>query len=71
LRGSIACQHRSNTRLTALHKRLQRKNAIAVTVYAASVPMAWISIHVSLGLILLPAFMYFLPDREIEKLQKE
>ncbi len=69
LRRSIACHHRGSERLTALHRKLAHKNYVALLVYVAAIPLAWITIAGSLIMIALPALMYFLPDREVEQLE--
>jgi uncharacterized membrane protein len=69
LRLSIACHHRRDSRLVELHRRLFRKNLVAQAIYLISIPTAWVSIPVSLALIMLPAVMYFLPDSRVELLQ--
>ena len=69
LRRSIAQHHREDERLTALHGKLARKNYLALAIYVAALPLAWVSVALSLGFIMLPALMYFLPDREVERLR--
>jgi len=69
LRRSIAWRQRNEEPLTALHRRQARKNYLALLIYAAALPLAWVNIPAAMGLIALPALMYFLPDRHVEKLQ--
>ena len=47
-----------------------RKNLIAVGIYVAAIPLAWLFIPLALLLIATPAVMYFLPDRQVEKLNE-
>jgi uncharacterized membrane protein len=70
LRGSISCHHRHDERLRALHGQMARKNLVALGIYLAAVPMAWVSTRLSLLLVALPAMMYFLPERRVEKLDE-
>ncbi len=71
LRGAIACQSCEDPRLARLHGCMQSKNRIAILIYLVAVGMAWASTWVALLLILTPAAMYFVPDREVEKLMQE
>lgn len=70
LRRSIAVHHRSDEGLANLHRRQAQKNYFALLIYLASMPVAWLNVSASMALIALPALMYFLPDRRVEKLQK-
>jgi uncharacterized membrane protein len=67
LRRTIARHHADDARLTALHRRMAGKNLMALGVYAVSIPLAWLFVPLSLGLIALPAVMYFMPDRRVEE----
>ena len=40
-------------------------------IYVLAVGVAWLSPWLAMALILTPAAMYFLPDREVEKLLAE
>jgi uncharacterized membrane protein len=71
LRHTIACHSHDDPRLKHLHACMLRKNRIGVGIYLVAIAVAWLSPWLSLGLILMPAAMYFLPDREVEKLLKE
>ncbi len=53
--------------LMKLHTGIRRKNLLAVTIYAISIPLAWVNVPLSLALIALPAVMYFLPNRRVEQ----
>jgi uncharacterized membrane protein len=70
LRGSIARHHRADGKLCALHRRMGRKNLLALGIYVAAIPLAWVYVQLALVLIALPAIMYFLPDRQVEKLHE-
>ena len=70
LRRSIAWRQRNEENLSAMHRRQARKNYLALLIYLASIPLAWVNVPVSMGLIILPALMYFLPDQSVEKLSK-
>lgn len=71
LRRSIARQHRGEPHLTALHRQLARKNFLAVFIYVAALPVAWVSVQLAMVLIILPAIMYFFPDFTVERLGME
>jgi uncharacterized membrane protein len=68
LRHAIACQTHDNPKVAHLHACMQKKNRIAIGVYVASVGVAYLSTWAALALIVAPAVMYFVPDREVEKL---
>ncbi len=71
LRASIACHHLGIPHLAEIHRRLGRKNMTALALYMASVVTAWLCVPLSLLLVTLPAFMYFLPDKNVEQLERE
>ena len=69
LRHVVSCQTSDDPHLRALHRRLLMKNRVAVGLYALTMPAAYLSTWLALGLVVLPPLMYFLPDREIERLR--
>ena len=68
LRRALARHHDDNAGRMSLHGRMARKNLLALALYSASIPLAWLFVPLSLGLIALPTVMYFLPDRRVEAL---
>jgi uncharacterized membrane protein len=63
LRDAITRLHRDDP---DLYKRLSRpriKSRIAFGLYAASVPCAYLSTRMALGLIVVPAIMYIIPNQ--------
>ena len=70
LRQIIACHHRDDAGLCALHQRMGRKNLMAVGIYLAAIPLSWVFVPLALVLIATPALMYFLPDRQVERLHE-
>jgi len=71
LRHAIACQTHDDPKVSQLHRCMLRKNRIGTGIYAVAVGTACYSRWLALALILLPAAMYFIPDREVEKLMGE
>ena len=71
LRRTIARHHRGDGRLCALHRRMGRKNLVAIGIYTAAIPLSRLSVPLALVLIATPAVMYFLPDRQVERLTAE
>ena len=67
LQRVIAVQHEANPRLKELLAHLRRKNLAAIGIYAPAIPLAFVSTWLALGLIVLPALMYFMPDPKIER----
>ena len=70
LRRAIAQDQGTDPALAAVHLRSNRTNAIAAGLYLASVPLAWVSVWLSVFIFLLVPFIYFMPGRTIEKLAK-
>jgi uncharacterized membrane protein len=70
LRRSISCHHRDDEKLCTLHRRMAKKNFIAMGIYLVAIPLAWLFVPLAILLIAAPAMMYFLPDRHVEKLHE-
>ena len=68
LRREIARQNLNDPVLGDIHRRSNRRNAITATLYLASVPLAWISVWLSVFIFVLVPVMYFMPGRTIERL---
>ena len=68
LRHAVACQTRADPKLQALHHCMRRKNRIATAIHLAAIPLVFLSTWLSLAVLMLPAVMYFIPDRQVEKL---
>ena len=49
---------------------MARKNLIAILIYIAAIPAAFIYTPLALVMISLPAAMYFLPERSLEKFER-
>ena len=68
LRASIA-RHQREPEFKRLNKKMARKNLIAILIYIAAIVVAFIYTPLALVMIALPAAMYFLPERTLEKLE--
>lgn len=68
LRASVA-RHHHEAEFRSLNKKMARKNLIAILIYLAAIVSAFFYVPLAVGLIALPATMYFLPQRELEKLE--
>ena len=68
LRRAIAKGQADDPVLAALHRRSDRTNAISAFLYLASVPLAWVSVWLSVFIYVLVPVVYFMPGRTIEKL---
>ncbi len=66
LRASIA-RHHNEPEFTRLNKKMARKNLIAILIYVAAIPVAFIYTPLALMMIALPAAIYFLPERGVVK----
>jgi len=67
LRREIAREQVSDPALSDIHRRSNRRNAIAALLYLASVPLAWVSVWLSVAIYVLVPVLYFMPGR-IEQL---
>ena len=67
---SIA-RHHHEAEFERLKKKMTRKNLIAILIYFAAIPAAFIYTPLALVMIALPAAMYFLPERSLEKFERE
>jgi uncharacterized membrane protein len=68
LRREIALQHENDPVLSDVHRRSTRRNALSALLYLASVPLAWVSVWLSVAIFVLVPVMYFMPGRTIERL---
>jgi uncharacterized membrane protein len=68
LRSSIT-RHRHDPEFKRLNKKMARKNLIAILIYIAATGAAFIYTPLALIMIALPAAMYFLPNRGLEKFE--
>src|SRR5438309_9257472 len=66
LRASIV-RHHHEPEFKRLNKRMARKNLIAILVYLGAILAVFIYVPLALIMIALPALMYFLPERAVEK----
>ena len=66
----ISSQCERDDFMTAVFRRTTRKNRIANLCSFLSVPLAFVSVPIALGLLVLPALMYFIPERELENIVK-
>jgi uncharacterized membrane protein len=54
-------------RLSALHAASFKKSVIVIFIYAASIPLAFVSVYLSMAIFVFIPAIYFLPDlREVE-----
>ena len=63
LRASIAREHRHDASLHRLHRKVARKNSIALTFTLLGAVLAWVYVPLALVFVSLPAVMYFVPTR--------
>jgi uncharacterized membrane protein len=57
--------------IEAHHLRVLRKTIIAAALYAASVPLAFVSVYVAMGIFALVPIVFFLPEALPKKLPEE
>jgi uncharacterized membrane protein len=68
LRASIA-RHHHEAEFKKLNKKMARKNLIAIIIYIAAIASAFVYTPLALVMIALPASMYFVPERSLEKFE--
>jgi uncharacterized membrane protein len=68
LRASIA-RHHHEPEFKRLNKKMARKNLIAIFIYIVAIVAAFFYVPLALIMIALPAAMYLLPERSLEKLE--
>lgn len=71
LRLSIVAHHRSDSAFMKLHYAMQHKNFLAIAIYTTAIICSFYSITTALILVILPAIMYFLPDKRVENCVSE
>ena len=69
LRAAIA-RHHHEPEFKKLNKKMARKNLIAILIYIVAMPVAFVYPLLALIMIALPACMYFLPERSLEKFER-
>jgi len=62
LRRHASTQTSSDASVAALNRRVIRKSLLGTTLYAASVPLAFVSVYLSMGIFVLIPAMFFLPE---------
>ena len=68
LRASIA-RHHHEVEFKKLNKKMARKNLIAILIYIAAMAAAFVYTPLALVMIALPASMYFVPERSLERFE--
>jgi len=71
LRREIARQQVDDATLSMVHRRSNRRNAASALMYLLAVPLAWVSVWLSVAIYLLIPLVYFMPGRTIERLATE
>ena len=67
LATEIMKHHRDNVP-AAIQRKNSLKNSLATLCSVLSVPLAFVSVWLSLSLLVMPALMYFVPERAIEQM---
>ena len=68
LRASIA-RHHHEAEFKKLNKKMARKNLIAILIYIVAIAAAFVYTPLALVMIALPACMYFVPERSLERFE--
>jgi hypothetical protein len=71
LRLYISHRAKTGKAVDAHHGRLLRKTALGAALYAASVPLAYVSIYISMAIFAVVPAMFFLPEALPGKLPEE
>ena len=67
LRMAVARHHKDNPRHMTLHRAALLKNGIAIGMYAAAIPAAYLNIPLSLLLMAAPTSMYVRPSHRFDE----
>jgi uncharacterized membrane protein len=62
MRRAVARQHKGEATFDATSRRAARKNYVSLTLYAVSIPLAFVHPAITLALAFAVAGMYFLPN---------
>ena len=65
LRTELARQYRHDIEMSTYHSRAQTKNFFSATLYALTVPLAYVSVYFSYAIFLLIPALYFLPEKRL------
>jgi uncharacterized membrane protein len=68
LQKTIEACHKENAELKHLMKRQSRKGLLSVILYTSAIGLAWLNSYISVGIFFLVAFIWLVPDKEIEKI---
>ena len=71
LRLYVAQRVKTGRAVDAHHMRLLRKSAVGAALYAASVPLAYVSVYLSMAIFAVVPAMFFLPEALPGKLPEE
>jgi len=63
---SVLCQHNlGNEAMERQYRRMQAKAALSIGLYVLAVPLAFMSVRLAMGILILIPISYFLPDKEL------
>jgi len=65
LRHSVNLHRLPDPETAAYHLGMLRKSSYSTALYAASVPLAYVSIYLAFGIFVLIPILYFLPERKL------
>jgi len=60
--AGVAGMGEPDKRLRDLHNRVMRKSLIGAAVYGLSIPLAFISVYLSMAAFLIVPALFFMPD---------
>ena len=63
LRLAVAAQHGPNDAFTKVHRNVVKKNLAGLSLYAASVPLAFVSVYISYAIFVAIPIQYILPQQ--------
>lgn len=63
----VLARRRDGGQLTAHHRRIQIANLVSTILYAASVPLAFVSVWIALAIFMAIPILYFVADWGLEK----
>lgn len=69
LSETVARGSSGEARFDDFHSFAMFKNLLSLAIYAAAIPAAWVSVWLSLGLVVAVAGLYFLPEIKIGRVK--
>ena len=71
LQKMIEACHKDQPQLKQIMKRQRQKGIISLIIYTSAIPLAYLNTFISISLFIINAGLWFIPDKEIERITNE